>query len=150
MFQNLPQQGMNYYNPPYGGGQYQQRLDAMMQNQQMYPQMLSQPNYLKGRPVVSIEEARAAQIDLDGSLFIFTDIGNKKIYTKQINLDGTATLNTYSLEDKTLPVTESFVTKSELEEILSNLREEIKMERDKINEQQHGDAKKTVVNKSSF
>ena len=143
-------QGMNYYNPPYGGGQYQQRLDAMMQNQQMYPQMLSQPNYLKGRPVVSIEEARAAQIDLDGSLFIFTDIGNKKIYTKQINLDGTATLNTYSLEDKTLPVTESFVTKSELEEILSNLREEIKMERDKINEQQHGDAKKTVVNKSSF
>ena len=84
------------------------------------------------------------------ALFIFTDIGNKKIYTKQINLDGTATLNTYSLEDKTLPVTESFVTKSELEEILSNLREEIKMERDKINEQQHGDAKKTVVNKSSF
>jgi hypothetical protein len=54
-------------------------------------------NYIKCRPVASIDEARASQIDLDGSLNVFTDIGNKKIYTKQINLDGTATLNTYTL-----------------------------------------------------
>ena len=147
MFQNVPQQSMNYY--PQYGGQYQQRLDQMMQNQMMYPQMSNQTNYLKGRPVVSIEEARAAQIDLDGSLFIFTDIGNKKIYTKQINLDGTATLNTYSLEDKTLPATESFVTKSELEEILSKMREEFKLERESANEQ-HGDVKKTIIKQSSF
>jgi hypothetical protein len=45
--------------------------------------------YLKGRLVSSFEEARAAQVDLDGSLFVFPDIGNKKIYTKKINLDGT-------------------------------------------------------------
>ena len=125
MFQNLPQQGMNYYNPPYGGGQYQQRLDAMMQNQQMYPQMLSQPNYLKGRPVVSIEEARAAQIDLDGSLFIFTDIGNKKIYTKQINVDGTAPLNVYSLveEKEQAPLAENeYVTKLEFNQALSQIQ----------------------------
>ena len=36
---------------------------------------------------------------MEGSLHIFTDIGNKKIYTKQINLDGTATLNVYSLDN---------------------------------------------------
>jgi hypothetical protein len=39
-------------------------------------------NYIKGRPVVSIDEARASQIDLDGSLYVFPDLGNKKIYTK--------------------------------------------------------------------
>ena len=52
--------------------------------------------YLKCRPVSSKEEARAFQIDLDGSLWVFTDIGNEKIYTKQINNDGTATFKTYT------------------------------------------------------
>lgn len=55
---------------------------------------------LKGRPVSSYEEARVAQIDLDGSIFIFPDLGNKRIYTKKINVDGTASFNTYSLEEK--------------------------------------------------
>ena len=155
MFQNsIPQSSgiNNYYNNPYNP-QYQQRLNQMEQAQYGYQGMMYQApqtgTYLKGRPVVSIEEARAAQIDLDGSLFIFTDIGNKKIYTTQINLDGTATLNTYSLEDKTLPATESFVTKSELEEILSKIREEFKLERESANEQ-HGDVKKTIIKQSSF
>jgi hypothetical protein len=44
--------------------------------------IMSQFNYIKGRPVVSIDEARASQIDLDGSLYVFPDLGNKKIYTK--------------------------------------------------------------------
>jgi hypothetical protein len=55
---------------------------------------------LKGRPVSSYEEARVAQIDLDGSIFIFPDLGNKRIYTKKINIDGTASFNTYSLEER--------------------------------------------------
>jgi hypothetical protein len=46
------------------------------------PIMMPQMNYIKGRPVVSIDEARASQIDLDGSLYVFPDLGNKKIYTK--------------------------------------------------------------------
>ena len=37
-------------------------------------------------------------IDLDGSIFIFPDISNKAIYTKQINLDGTASVNVYKLQ----------------------------------------------------
>ena len=60
-----------------------------------------QPQYqntgLKGRPVSSIEEVRAAQIDFDGSLFIFPDIANKCIYTKQISATGSAILNKYNL-----------------------------------------------------
>ena len=46
---------------------------------------------LKGRPVSSLEEARATAIDFDGSVFYFPDLANNKIYTKQVNLDGTAT-----------------------------------------------------------
>lgn len=60
-------------------------------------QIFNQNQYLKCRPVASKEEARAFQIDLDGSLWVFTDVGNEKIYTKQINTDGTAIFNTYSL-----------------------------------------------------
>jgi hypothetical protein len=60
--------------------------------------LLQQPNqFLKCRPVSSKEEARAFQIDLDGSLWVFTDLGNEKVYTKQINTDGTATFKTYGL-----------------------------------------------------
>ena len=33
--------------------------------------------FLKCRPVASKEQARAAQIDLDGSLWVFTDVGNQ-------------------------------------------------------------------------
>ena len=56
-----------------------------------------QPAVLKGRAVTSYDEAKAAMIDLDGSIYIFPDINNRVIYTKQINLDGTASLNTYTL-----------------------------------------------------
>lgn len=47
---------------------------------------------LKGRPVSSLEEVRATGIDFDGSVFYFPDLANRRIYTKQINLDGTASL----------------------------------------------------------
>ena len=53
--------------------------------------------FLKCRPVSSKEEAIASQIDLDGSLWVFPNVANSKIYTKQINNDGTATFNTYDL-----------------------------------------------------
>jgi hypothetical protein len=55
--------------------------------------------YLKGRLVSSLEEARATSIDFDGSIFYFPDLANRRIYTKQINLDGTATLNMYELRE---------------------------------------------------
>lgn len=55
--------------------------------------------FLKCRPVSSKEEARAYQIDLDGSLWVFTDVGNGKIYTKQVNNDGTATFKTYAFTE---------------------------------------------------
>jgi hypothetical protein len=146
MYQNFSQlQQSPYYQYPYAQ-QYQRLAQMEQQAQQQYaPQ-----NYLKGRPVVSLDEARAAQIDLDGSLFVFTDIGNKKIYTKQINLDGTATLNTYSLVEDVAP-SENYVTKTELDNAVAALREEMNkgiMERN--GESDTTRTQKPIINKSSF
>ena len=87
-------------------------------------------NYIKGRPVVSIDEARASQIDLDGSLYVFPDLGNKRIYTKQINMDGTASFNIFELkEDCANPVetapTQPYVTHDELNTILEQFKESL-------------------------
>lgn len=124
--QSLPQN--NFYPQYYNMPQYQRLMQ--LETQQMQSQALNAPmtpaqntnQYIKGRPVVSIEEARAAQIDLDGSLFVFTDIGNKKIYTKQINLDGTATLNVYSLESSP---TQAYITKAEFDEQIEQIKKEL-------------------------
>ena len=124
----------NFYPPQYSP-QYQRlmQLEAQQQQQQQMqnpmmamPQQMPQMNqFIKGRPVVSLEEARAAQIDLDGSLFVFTDIGNKKIYTKQINLDGTATLNIYALENTPTQTQTTYITKEEFDNTIGNIKQEL-------------------------
>ena len=103
----------------------QEAAAATPQQPQVQPfQLAAAPaqNYIKGRPVVSIDEARASQIDLDGSLYVFPDLGNKKIYTKQINLDGTATFNTFELAAPGEAPQPSYVTKEELDEILAQFK----------------------------
>lgn len=79
---------------------------------------------LKGRPVSSIDEVRASGIDFDGSIFYFPDIANKRIYTKQINIDGTAILNMYELKEMPTPVADSnlYVTRQEFNEVIAQLK----------------------------
>lgn len=81
------------------------------------------PNqFLKCRPVSSKDEARAYQIDLDGSLWVFTDVGNGKIYTKQVNNDGTATFKTYGFtEDENPYNSNEYVTKEEFNRVVQTL-----------------------------
>ena len=105
-----------YYNP-------------YAQIRQMPPRQVETPyygvpaqNYIKGRPVVSIDEARAAQIDLDGSLYVFTDIPNKKIYTKQIVQDGSAMFKVYELNENDAAVP-SYVTREEFNKALTQINE---------------------------
>jgi hypothetical protein len=63
---------------------------------------------------------RACPIDFDGSIFYFTDVANKKIYTKQINLDGTVSINIYELKaDQAVDSTTQYVTKSEFENVIN-------------------------------
>lgn len=99
----------NYYNPTPQQPRYQMPIQQ---------QLLG----LKGRPVASIEEARAATIDFDGSIFFFPDLANKKIYTKQINVDGTMTLNVYNLNVG--PAEEaSYVTREEFENAMNQIKQ---------------------------
>lgn len=115
----------------------------MYQNYNNYPQQQSyQPQQyirqappqqmLKGRLVSSLEEARATSIDFDGSVFYFPDLANKRIYTKQINMDGTATLCMYELKalpnENNIAVSQSldnFVTKDELAQVVAQLRDSL-------------------------
>ena len=91
-------------------------------NYQQPPRQITTPIGLKGRPVSSIDEARATSIDFDGSVFYFPDLANRCIYTKQINLDGTATLLMYELKE--IPVAEqpNFVTREEFESTITQLK----------------------------
>ena len=125
MFQNY-----NYYPQ-------QQLTNQQVTQQQPVYQM---PSYLrqaplqvalKGRLVSSLEEARATSIDFDGSVFYFPDLANKRIYTKQINMDGTASLYVYELRETPIeneasgfvPSVEKFVTREEFERVLAELRQ---------------------------
>lgn len=118
----------NYpYYSPYAAGQAPNPYQAPR------PQYMEQPAIgIKGRPVSSIEEARAASIDFDGSIFFFPDIANKRIYTKQINLDGTSTLNVY--EQTVIPVEpvvnlSQYITREEFETALVELKGSLQPEK---------------------
>ena len=80
------------------------------------------PTGLKGRPVSSVDEARASLIDFDGSVFYFPDLANRCIYTKQINLDGTATMLMYELKEFPVPSQPNFVTREEFENTIAQLQ----------------------------
>lgn len=107
MYQNYP-----YYN------------DTMYQNFQQNSNLYKQQG-LKGRPVTSYDEAKAAAIDFDGSLFIFPDLSNNKIYTKQLSTDGTAPLKVYELVEYSEPVPKEYVTKEELNDAINKLTQKI-------------------------
>lgn len=79
------------------------------------------------RPVSSIEEVRACPIDFDGSVFYFADVANKRIYTKQINLDGTVSINLYEQKeltktDQSAILSTDYVTKEEFEKVVENIK----------------------------
>lgn len=106
---------------------YQPNNYQVQNNQQM-----SAMQILKGRPVSSYDEAKASMIDLDGSLFVFTDIANNCIYTKQILLDGSAELKTYVLQEQKQGITKGvdenkaqYVLQEDFERIVGDLKGQI-------------------------
>ena len=92
------------------------------QNYGGYATKILPPTGLKGRPVSSLEEARASAVDFDGSVFFFPDLANRRIYTKQINVDGTATLNMYELREMPVENAPNYVTREELEMAINQLK----------------------------
>ena len=91
------------YNP------YRQPFNGYPQIQANYPQTFPQRypqqqvqmpvnNIVKGRVVTGIEEARAAQVDLDGTPSYFPSLGEGKIYVKYIGMDGLPVFQTFIVE----------------------------------------------------
>lgn len=123
----------NNNNTMYNQNTYQTNIPYYPNNvRQTAPQQMlyQQPAMLKGRLVSSLEEARAAGIDFDGSVFYFPDLANRRIYTKQINLDGTATLNMYELKElpSNGPVIDSnvsYITREEFDQAINQLRADL-------------------------
>lgn len=127
-----------------------------MQQQMVRPAYPSSGLYSnRVRPVSSLEEARASVIDFDGSVFYFPDAANKKIYTKQINLDGTSLLNMYVLQEiPTLPQPEqlaaAYVSKDEFQQTVSLLLEEINKMKGEQNNDDKQPAEPNDANASGF
>lgn len=97
--------------------QYEQNFPQFAQNNQTAN--LQRTQYIRCQPVTSIEEVKAAMIDLDGTINVFVDFANEIIYTKQINLDGIAVLKVYELKTDTQ-------TQSTLEQRVIELEQAVK------------------------
>lgn len=123
--QQLTQNRLNQMEQQYNGGAHQPSYQ-MQNNQQMGTMQI-----IKGRPVSSYDEAKASMIDLDGSLFVFTDVANKCIYTKQILLDGSAELKTYVLQEQKPKNVENrehnmeYVLREDFEKVVRELNRQI-------------------------
>ena len=90
----------NPYRAPYNGypqvqGNYPQTYPQRYPQQQM---QMPVNNIVKGRVVTGIEEARAAQVDLDGTPSYFPSLGEGKIYVKYIGMDGLPVFQTFIVE----------------------------------------------------
>ena len=103
---------------------YNQQQSNYKMPQQWAPQPQMQiPQYI--RPVSSIEEARVCPIDFDGSIFYFPDMANKRIYTKQINMDGTVNLNVYEQKEFPIVSNANFITREEFESAIETLKKSL-------------------------
>lgn len=100
------------YNPYAGATPNMQQRLANLQQQQMYQQAPIQPPIyqppvqpapvqLKGRIVTSVDEAKAAQVDLDGSSTYFPAPAEGKIYEKLIGMDGLPVFRVYAIQQGT-------------------------------------------------
>lgn len=125
---------------PYGNNNMLMNLPYNNGSNYMAQGSNSPNQFLKCRPVSSKDEARAYQIDLDGSLWVFTDVGNGKIYTKQVNNDGTATFKTYAFTQDENPYASTYVTKEEFNKVIQTLMATI---------QSNGSQETMGINKSS-
>lgn len=99
-----------------------QGMATQLTQPQQSPQDLLQQSVYKIRPVTSIDEARAAAIDLDAKINIFTDFNNGYIYVKSINMsDGTANLQSYKLQPVGAVEQQQYVTNKDFELVVNKV-----------------------------
>lgn len=96
MYGNYNNYGYNPYNP---NANMQNRLTQMEQTYQQYNRPQQNPmSALCGRIVTGVEEAKASQIPLDGTVSYFPSPAENKIYAKGIDMNGLPTFLTYELK----------------------------------------------------
>lgn len=118
----------NNYNP-YAAYAGPSNITAMYQRQQMpmtSPQMASTQPYLKGRVVASIDEVRASQVDLDGSVTYFASPAEGKIYAKGIDMQGLPYIQVYELQQAPAPAANMRRDTSEMEARIVALENKVK------------------------
>lgn len=80
---------------------YRPNMPTYPQRYPTYPQVQAQMpmnNIVSGRIVSGIEEARAAQIALDGTPSYFPSLGEGKIYVKYVDMNGSPVFQTFVVE----------------------------------------------------
>lgn len=75
----------------------QQMQQPLPYSQQMVPMQMP----MQGRLVASIEEAKVAQVPVDGSCIYFPCPSEHKIFVKSMDLNGNSIFETYSLVSDT-------------------------------------------------
>ena len=110
MMANQMQPSINRYGmqqPSYPQNGYQQPYP---QTYNSFPQATNPVQaIIKGRIVTGMEEARAAQVDLDGTISYFPSPAENKIYVKYVGMDGIAVFNVYSMDENNNATTKSAV-----------------------------------------
>ena len=81
----------------YGYNPYAPNIQGYPQRIQTY-QQAQIPTNIMGRLVTGIDEARAAQVALDGTPSYFPSMGEGKIYVKYIGMDGLPVFQTFVVE----------------------------------------------------
>lgn len=103
------------------------RLNQMQQAQQMQQpqyQQPTQPQQPQGQtiiPVGSIEEVKAHPVDWSGNANYFIDNVNKKIYVKQLGMNGAPVTSVYTLDTEPSETNATYVTKEEYKTLKSEL-----------------------------
>ena len=123
-----------YYNPnyniqpttnPINNYQQQNRLD----NQYLHQAVNNYQNPiqgLQGKQVESIDIVRSIEIPLDGSVSYFPVADGTTIVTKQLQNDGTTKIKIFKESENEQENTE-YVTRNELNEMLSKEKEQLKI-----------------------
>ena len=102
MFPNYNNYSMNGYGMNTNPMQPQMdRLNMLQQQYNQQPQQQQQPQQMI-IPVASAEEVRSHPIDWSGNTTYFIDNANRRIYTKQLNLNGIPEVNTYILNNEVI------------------------------------------------
>ena len=114
------------------------------QQQQFVPQP-PMPLMMKGRTVASLDEVKAAQIDLDGSLTYFPCPADNCIYAKAIDMNGMPVIQTYKLSFEKEAIPKRYADAEVVEALqqkVSSLERYMNMKGENINanESVHNDA----------